>query len=193
MCPFRDRSGVESPNDEFDQSVFRKKVAKALIKHNYPFRFVEHEGVREVFSYLNPSVEHISRNPAKGDVLKVYEAEKEKFKTILASVSSRIGLISDLWSSIVSNGFMTITAHYVDDNWVLQKKVLIFRHLPPPYDSQSIGEKLVNFLQEWGIERKIFTITLDNARDSVKYVKGSEARMMEFVEYVKQLGLKTRD
>ncbi|KAG8366097.1 hypothetical protein BUALT_Bualt17G0040500 [Buddleja alternifolia] len=109
-------------------------------------------------------VEHILRNTAKGDVLKVYEAKKEKLKTILASVSSRICLTSDLWSSIVSNGYMTITAHYVDDNQVLQKKMLIFRHLLPPHDGQSIGEKLVDFLQEWGIERKVFTITLDNAR-----------------------------
>ncbi|KAG8377763.1 hypothetical protein BUALT_Bualt08G0067200 [Buddleja alternifolia] len=234
ICPFRDQSGVEVQNNEFDQSIFREKVAKAMIKHNYPFKFVEHEGIRDVFSYLNPRVQHVSRNTAKSDVLRIYEMEKEKIKEILASTSSRICLTSDLWSSLVSNGYMAITAHYVDNNWVLQKKLLIFRHLPPPHGGQNVGERLITFLQEWGIERKIFTITLDNAkyndgvvdllrnhlsltnsllcdgdfrhvrcgayilnlvvqaglktidmsiekiRDSVKYVRGSEARMNTF-------------
>ncbi|KAG8371874.1 hypothetical protein BUALT_Bualt12G0008300 [Buddleja alternifolia] len=244
-CPFRDQSGVEFQNIEFDQSIFRKKVAKAMIKHNYPFKFVEHEGIRDVFSYLNPRVQHVSRNTAKGYVLKIYEMEKEKITGILASTSSRICLTSDMWSSLVSNGYMAVTAHYVDNNWLLQKKVLVFRHLPPPHGGQNVGERLISFLQEWGIERKFFTITLDNAkyndgvvdllrnhlsltnsllcdgdflhvrcgahilnlvvqaglktidtsigkiRDSMKYVRGSEARMIRFAECVQQLGLKT--
>ncbi|KAL7135289.1 hypothetical protein ABFS83_11G083600 [Erythranthe nasuta] len=159
ICPFRSCKDVV----EFDQYVFREKVAKATIRDNYPFNFVEHEGIREVFSYLNPKAQHLSRNNSKSDVLMIYEREKEKLREMLESVCSRMCLTSDLWSSIVSNGYMAVTAHYIDNNWVLQKGLLIFRHLPPPHDGQSVGEKLISFLQEWGIERKIFTLTFDNA------------------------------
>ncbi|KAG8373470.1 hypothetical protein BUALT_Bualt11G0027600 [Buddleja alternifolia] len=71
---------------------------------------------------------HVSSSIAKCDVFKFYEMEKEKFKRILPSTSSRICLTSDMWSSLVSNGYMEITAHYIDNNWVLQKKVLVYRH-----------------------------------------------------------------
>lgn len=164
ICPFRDSDDIGGINFvEFNEHIFREKVAKAIIRHNYPFKFVEHDGIREVLSYLNPKVQHISRNTSKSDVLKIYEAEKEKLKESLESITSRICLTSDLWSSLASNGYMTLTAHYVDNNWMLQRRVLVFRHLPPPHDGQNVGEKLISFLQEWGIERKIFTLTLDNA------------------------------
>ena len=48
---------------------FREMLAEAIIKHNLPFSFVEYEGIRKVFSYLNSYIKHISRNTSKTDVL----------------------------------------------------------------------------------------------------------------------------
>jgi hypothetical protein len=45
-----------------------EKVVKVIIKHNYSLSFVEHEGIRDVHSYLKPDFKHISRNTAKDDV-----------------------------------------------------------------------------------------------------------------------------
>lgn len=245
-CKFRDPANPTTGNATFSQDVFRDILAKAVIKHNQPFKSVEYKGYREVYSYLNPQVKPITRNTSKADICKIYQIEKEKLKKMLASLNGRICLTSDLWTSVASNGYMTVTAHYVDNDWVLQSKVLIFRHVPPSHDGPTIGEKLVEFIQEWGIEKKVFTLTLDNAkyndgvvdllrnhqrltnssicngkyvhircgahilnlvvqsglktideslykiRESVKYVRGSEARTMKFVECVKHLGLETR-
>ncbi|CAK8575837.1 unnamed protein product [Lathyrus sativus] len=57
---------------------------------------------------------------------------------------------------------MVLTAHFVNRNWELEKKVVSFTHCPPPHSSFNLAEKLINLLKEWGIEKKIFTITLDN-------------------------------
>jgi hypothetical protein len=35
--------------------------------------------------------------------------------------------------------------------------------MPPPYNDKSLCEKTYNMLEEWGIETKVFSITLDNA------------------------------
>nr|GMC77807.1 zinc finger BED domain-containing protein RICESLEEPER 2-like [Ipomoea batatas] len=73
----------------------------------------------------------------------------------------------------------------------------------------TLAKKLLECLKEWGIEKKLFSITLDNAsandnglkvigdalnkiRDSVKYVKGSEGRMKVFDECVETVGLKLK-
>jgi hypothetical protein len=41
--------------------------------------------------------------------------------------------------------------------------VLNFSFMPPPYNDKSLCEKTYNMLEEWGIETKVFSITLDNA------------------------------
>ncbi|KAF3964790.1 hypothetical protein CMV_010963 [Castanea mollissima] len=53
-------------------------------------------------------------------------------------------------------------AHYVNEHWVLQKKVLSFPHMPPPRDGVKLSERLLGLLKEWGIEKRVFTITFDN-------------------------------
>ncbi|KAM0001748.1 putative HAT dimerization domain, ribonuclease H-like superfamily, hAT-like transposase, RNase-H [Helianthus debilis subsp. tardiflorus] len=85
-------------------------------------------------------------------------------KDKLEKVTGRICLTSDLWSSITTDEFMALTAHYVDENWNLRKKVLNFRVIPPPHSGSILAEHLINFLADWGIEKKVFTITLDNAK-----------------------------
>ena len=149
-----------------DHELYRDKVAIAIVKHNYPFQFVEHIGIRELHLFLNPSVKSISRNTAKSNVLKIYRREKEKVKKELELVHGRICLTSDLWSSITSDGYMSV--HYVDQNWNLQKRIVVFRHVPPPHNGPNLSEKLINFLKEWGIDKKNFTITLDNAKTMIE-------------------------
>ncbi|KAF7820895.1 zinc finger BED domain-containing protein RICESLEEPER 2-like [Senna tora] len=114
--------------------------------------------------------------------------------------------------------------------------------MEPPHSGVELARKIFNFLKEWGIDRKIFSLTLDNAsandsmqsilkehlslqnsllcrgeffhvrccahilnlivqeglkvasgalnkiRESIKYVKASEARMVSFNECVAQVG-----
>ena len=66
--------------NKITQEKFREMLAEAIIKHNLPFSFVEYEGIRKVFSYLNSNVKHISKNTSKADVLKLYKKEKDDFK-----------------------------------------------------------------------------------------------------------------
>ena len=75
-------------------------LAKAIIKHNLPFSFIEYEGIRKIFSYLNLDVKLIYRNTSKADVLKLYKNEKDDVKNKLKSILGRICLTSNLWTSI---------------------------------------------------------------------------------------------
>ena len=59
--------------NKITQEEFREMLAEAIIKHNLLFSFVEYEGIRIVFSYLNSNVKHIFRNTSKTDVLKLYK------------------------------------------------------------------------------------------------------------------------
>ena len=119
--------------NKITKEVFREMLAEAIIKHNLPFSFVEYEGIRKVFSYLNSDVKHISRNTSKADVLKLYKKEKNDVKNKLKSILGRIRLTLDLWTSVTSEGYICLTVHYVDENWELKNIILNFCHMPPPH------------------------------------------------------------
>lgn len=148
----------EGHSEPIDQKVYREKISLAIVKHNYAFSFVEHKGIKDLHLYLNPVVKHISRNTTKSDLLNMYAGEKELLKSELAVIPSRVCLTLDMWTSVTSNGYMCVTAHYVDLNWVLQKRVLIFRHVPLPHLGAVLGPLLISFLKECGIQKKIFTL-----------------------------------
>ena len=152
---------AKSPN--FNLEEFKNLVIEAIIKHDLPFSFAEYEGVRAIFSYISMDLKLPSRNTVKACILRMYKSEKEKLQNLLNSIQGRICLTSDLWTSISTDGYLTLTAHFVDQEWKLQKKILNFTHLPPPHSSVALSEKINALLTDWRIEKKLFSITLDNA------------------------------
>jgi ribosomal protein L30/L7E len=100
----------------------------------------------------------------------MYASEKQKLKAMLNHCRGKISLTSDLWSSLTTDGYICIIAHYVDTNWVLQKRVLNFSFMVPPFNRASLCEKVLTMIQEWGIDTKLFSITLDNASSNDNFV-----------------------
>jgi hypothetical protein len=66
---------------------------------------------------------------------------------------------------------MVVTCHFIDFNWVIQKKVLNFYNIPPPHSSVIITNALRSCFEDWGILDKVFSITLDNASTNTATIK----------------------
>ncbi|KAA8536963.1 hypothetical protein F0562_029441 [Nyssa sinensis] len=94
-----------------------------------------------------------------------YTSEKRKLKHVMEFIPSKICLTSDLWSSITTDAYLALAAHYVDENWILQKKILSFHHMPTPHSGPILAEKVIHLLKEWDIKKKVFSLTLDNANE----------------------------
>lgn len=139
---------------QFDPVIFRELLVAAVVMHDLPFSFVEYTGIRAIFKYLEHNVPIISRNTAKSDVLKMHNREKGVIKRILELAPGRICLTSDLWSSIVTDGYICLTAHFLDKDWVLHKRVLNFCFMSPPHNGVSLSDKVCSLLSDWGIEKK---------------------------------------
>ena len=146
-------------------------MGKAIVQHNLPFSFVEYDGTWEMHRYLNHKVQDVSRNTIKANILDIYRIEKRKMKQELESLSGRICLTSNLWSSSTMDGYLSLTAHYVDENWNLQSRILNLRFMPPSHTGQLLAEKFIGLLKEWGIERKVFSLTVDNASANNSFVE----------------------
>ncbi|WOK93817.1 zinc finger BED domain-containing protein RICESLEEPER 1-like [Canna indica] len=57
---------------------------------------------------------------------------------------------------------MAVIAHYIDDFWTLQCRLMRFIYVPAPHIAVVISEVLVECLMDWNIDRKLSTLTLDN-------------------------------
>jgi hypothetical protein len=158
-----DQGTLSVSASKFCPKRYRELLVGTIIKHDLPFSYVEYDGVREVHRYLRSDVPLICRNTAKADLIKMHMLEKQKVKSLLNVCPGRISLTSDLWTSLKTDGYICLTAHFIDKNWVLSKRVLSFSFMPPPHNGASLAEKICSLLEEWGIDKKVFSITLDNA------------------------------
>jgi hypothetical protein len=62
---------------------------------------------------------------------------------------------------------MCITSHFIDSDWNLHKRILIF-FLIPNYKGETIGKKIEACMLGLGI-RSIFTITVDNVSSNDRF------------------------
>ncbi|KAF7812880.1 zinc finger BED domain-containing protein RICESLEEPER 2-like [Senna tora] len=76
---------------------------------------------------------------------------------------SRIAITTDMWTSSNQNkGYMSITTHFIDDNWQLQSRLVRFIYVPAPHNAEVLCNVLVECSLDWNLDRKISTLRLDN-------------------------------
>ncbi|XP_031247976.1 zinc finger BED domain-containing protein RICESLEEPER 2-like [Pistacia vera] len=116
-----------------------------------------------MMKYGIPGWTSVSRHTCKKDCMKVYESEKAKLKTLLKTVT-KISLTTDLWNSGNQKmEYMVLTGHWIDSSWRLNRRILNFVRLPPPRTGIAIADGIFKCLMGWGIENKVYTISVDNA------------------------------
>ncbi|KAG8657803.1 hypothetical protein MANES_03G090444v8 [Manihot esculenta] len=156
----------------FDQDVARRKLAKMTIIDELPFMFVEGEGFKEWVECIQPKFRIPSRWTVSRDCYDLYLEERKKLKSYFQNSSQRICITTDTWTSLQRINYMCITAHYIDDNWTLHKKILNFCPIGS-HKGDDIGMDVESCLLNWGIKR-VFTVTVDNASSNdvaVTYLK----------------------
>ncbi|KAG8377566.1 hypothetical protein BUALT_Bualt08G0046500 [Buddleja alternifolia] len=231
---------------KFDMEKMKEFAAQWILIDEHPFSIIEEDGLNFMLKRGMPDWRGFSRVTAKKYCVEVYEKEKKMLKNFLKNVN-KVSLTTDLWKSKNQRiEYMVITGHWIDENWVLQKRVLNFVHLPPPRRGIEIANTLWECLAEWGIQSKVYSVSVDNAsvndtaianlrifvryvnkllcggalfhvrccahilnliaqngldeirdiidivRDSVEYVRRSDARLKIFTEIVKQLNIPER-
>ncbi|KAJ9547385.1 hypothetical protein OSB04_019928 [Centaurea solstitialis] len=144
----------------FNQEVVRKALAKMIIIDELPFRFVEGRGFKQFMESSCPRFKIPSRWTVNRDIFGIYCEERTILKKLFKSSTQRISLTTDTWTSVQRINYMCITAHFIDHEWRLNKKVISFVPILS-HKGQSIAKALETCLIEWGV-KNIFTITDDN-------------------------------
>jgi Domain of unknown function (DUF4413)/hAT family C-terminal dimerisation region len=166
-CESVNATSFNYPSGGYDQMKCREILAKMIIAHELPFSFVEYQWFNILMKYNNPLFQKVSRATIRKDCIKVFETEKEKIRKIFKNIDM-ISLTSDCWTSNQTIGYMCLTAHFIDSDWKLQKRIIGFNELAPPHSGEVISDGILECLIKWGIQDKIAAITLDNASNNDK-------------------------
>ena len=71
----------------------------------------------------------------------------EKFRIL----DSRVSFTFDAGTSKAFDAYLTVTAHWIDDNWDLHDQVLAFREIVGDHSGQNTGALLIAILGEYGL------------------------------------------
>ncbi|CAL9029994.1 unnamed protein product, partial [Prunus brigantina] len=143
----------------FNQARSEMKCVKYIIKDEIPFRAVEGTGFREFINDLQPRFIIPNRKKVAKGVWDLFLVEKTKIMSVISD--ERVSITTDIWTSIQNINYMVVTAHFMDYEWKLHKRIINFIKITS-HKGDDIGRCLDACLNSWGI-KKVFSITVDNA------------------------------
>ncbi|KAK9756261.1 hypothetical protein RND81_01G084900 [Saponaria officinalis] len=151
-----------NPNVNLDE--IRRAICVYVVAGSHPFTTCEEAGFRFMTSVMCPQYTNVSRHTLKRDALKYYNEERRQIEDDLQKAPGRICFTTDNWrSDHTHDEYMCITAHWVDCDWKLQKRIIKFAALSPPFDGISLADEITFCLGQWKIAHKVFSFRVDNA------------------------------
>lgn len=131
-----------------------------IILDELPFSFAENEGFKKFMRTVQPQFHIPSHRTVTRDCYDLYGEIKQNRKKAFKEAQSRICLSTDTWASVQRINYMCLTAHFIDRDWVLHKKILKFCPISS-HKGEDMAIDISKCLLYWGLD-KVFTITVDN-------------------------------
>ncbi|KAJ7948806.1 Zinc finger BED domain-containing protein [Quillaja saponaria] len=147
---------------KFDQERSQLDLARMIILHGYPLAIAEHVGFKVFAKNLQPLFEVVPHTAVELSCLDIYGREKQKVYDIINKLQGRINLSVGMWSSPENSEYLCLAAHYIDEDWTLQKQILNFVTLDSSHTEDLLSEVIIKCLDEWGVDCKLFALTFDD-------------------------------
>jgi len=74
-------------------------------------------------------------------------------------------------------GYIGVTAHYIDEEFELHKKIIAFKQISFPHNSFAVQDGITACLTEWDLVDRVFTVTLDNASVNNRAIRDLRAAL----------------
>ncbi|KAM8766865.1 E3 SUMO-protein ligase ZBED1-like [Acanthopagrus schlegelii] len=85
--------------------------------------------------------------------------------------AERVAITCDTWTSLSTQSYMTVTSHYIDNEWCLMSHVLQTTEVLTSHTAINIADMLTGAIQEWGLTSKDPAVVTDNAANMVRAVE----------------------
>ncbi|KAJ0442740.1 putative HAT dimerization domain, ribonuclease H-like superfamily, hAT-like transposase, RNase-H [Helianthus annuus] len=170
------------------QELVQKCLVKMIVVDELPFYIVEQDGFKQLMEAKFPGFYIPSCEKIYKDCAQLFKDEKLKLKSFTKRTNPRVCLTLDTWTSNQSMNYLCITAHFIDDNWNLHKKVIGFSPISSD-NGEEIGRVVEKCLLDWEIDN-VLTMSTGNASSYDAAVGYLRTRLANTVSNGKFLHLK---
>jgi len=80
----------------------------------------------------------------------------------LNSGVTSVAITSDIWSVNAKEDYLSVVVHFVNSEWLLEKRILGLRLIDVSHNGDNIAERVHVVLEEYGLTEKVISVTLDN-------------------------------
>lgn len=158
---------IASKFEKNDKLFADSKLVDWIVNASHSFRVVEQADFVEFCNALRPEYSLPTRNTVKNRILKRWEVEKAKVRQQMEKDlnNRRMGLTTDMWTSVAKRGYMVVTAHYIDNKWQMRSVIIAFKRVMYPHSGERLANHLLEAVQELSpkLLPSIWSITADNA------------------------------
>ena len=99
-----------------------------------------------------------------------YQRTKEELKAKLTDTKYCV-LTTDLWTSRATQGYITVTCHFLLSSWELHSAVLDTLHVDVSHTAENLAAELVRITDDWRITEKVVCAVTDNASNIVAAIR----------------------
>ncbi|KAL4219493.1 hypothetical protein ACF0H5_022070 [Mactra antiquata] len=128
----------------------------------------DHSSFVDFIRELEPAYKVPGRKLVVKKLKEKYQQGVKILSDLVADCSS-VALTHDSWTSIKTESFDTVTAHFIDNNWVLHSAVLRTTHFSGSHTGENISKHLAETIKVWKIQDPTFVT--DNAANERKAIR----------------------
>jgi len=137
---------------------------EAIVQDSHTFNLFRKPGMQKFLSLAVPGY----RGPTRQTVVKRLKHMYKKHRSTVRhhfSTISDISLSADVCQSNRRYHFIRLSAHYYDDQYLLNSTVIAFRRFPGKHSSNRIEHFVINEIEKLNLQTKIRSLTTNNGYD----------------------------
>ncbi|XP_055040058.2 E3 SUMO-protein ligase ZBED1 [Misgurnus anguillicaudatus] len=147
-------------------------ITNHIAKDMVPLITVEKDGFKQMIKTLDPRYEMPSRKYfSQVAIPNLYQKHRAKLETDLATVH-HFAATTDMWSSRTMEPYLSLTVHFISEEWVLQSHCLQTSYFPNDHTGEFLAAGLKEAFDSWGLsEQKLVAITTDSGANIKKAIE----------------------
>lgn len=99
-------------------------------------------------------------------------------------VKGKISFIIDCWTSQNQIAFQGVIAHWIDEDWEFQERVIDLDILKGKHTGKNLAQSFLKCVNEFNLADKIMAITTDNASNCDTFFKELTSSLCSQVKYI---------
>lgn len=149
-----------------------EQLVKFIAKGYHAFRIVEEPEFRKLIAILNPGYTLPTRKTVSQTLIpKAYAKLLEIAKSKIVNAEA-VCITTDGWTSITHDGYIAVTAHYIDQHTDSLCSIMIgIVQFEEQHTAANLSTFLDTIFREWNISNKIGVIVSDNAANILSAVR----------------------